>query len=192
MEGDEVVNNTTNVVTRYIYILNDGNGLGGVSMRLDVYRKTDTISSTSDSVAVTKVKSVGLPVHGDTAAKCFMAANKDYIYVGTDQSSAVNRVAKAGYAVEGLFSAGQAAHVSSISSDKYGFATVAWGTPGTSGASNFEFRPDGSSAGSGGGTQFMLNTFAATSTDSLSTASVPAPKLWVRFKNIPMQNAPAK
>ena len=181
MEGNESVNTKTNTVTRDIYVLDAGHGAGR-ALWLYVYSKSDAILGTSDTVTVKKIKTIGLPTRADANAECFMAADDGYIYIGTNESSAVARVTKSDNSLETLFSAGQSSDVSSITSNRYGFVDINFGVPGTTGYGDDEFRPDGSQAGSGS-SGVLLNTAVATPVpaDAPAAGSPPSaapPVLW--------------
>jgi hypothetical protein len=154
LEGNPAVSG--DVVTRYIYVVD----AGASTATLYVYKKTDTVSSSSDTVVVSLFKTVPLSaLVGGSGVTTYMAANPKYLYIGTSSSPQAVQVAKANLKVlEGGIVSG---NVSSITSDAYGFITV------TQGTDFVVYDPDGSYVEDGGGTQFMLSTTQAVPASSL-------------------------
>lgn len=149
----------SNVVTRFIYVLDMGTGTGGNGVTLNVYKKTDTITTSFDTVSVTLFKTVSLPLVGGSGAKSFMAANKGFLFIGTDQSSEAVEVQKGNLKVTPI-SVTSGINASSITADPYGYVTVTFGS--STGTSVFGvYAPNGGLTEDGGGTQFMLNTVNA-------------------------------
>jgi hypothetical protein len=101
VEGNRSFISTTNTVNRYIYAL-DLAVNGGTGVSLLVYRLSETISSANWNISFKLIKTIPLGITGGTTAKGFMAANKGYVYIGTDQSPYVMKVAKTGYALAQL------------------------------------------------------------------------------------------
>jgi hypothetical protein len=187
IEGNPSYNLTTNTVTRRIYIVDEASGTAGTGVTLYVYKKTDTITASFDTVAVTLTNTVQLPLTGGATAVCSMAANTGYLFIGTDQSPQAVRVKKNNLSTQLVGGFSPPINVTSITSDKSGYVTVTSGGF-TSGADGFyTFGPDGQPAGDGGGAWFMLSTDAGVSTNSLPpvAASVNlAERLVVRPKPI--------
>lgn len=145
----------SNVVTRFIYVEDVAAGGSGVS--LFVYKKIDTITTSGDTISVTLTKTVSLPLTGGSTASGFMAANKSFLFAGTDQSQAAVEVKKSNFSVTSI-SVTSGLNISSITADQYGYVTVTQGTP-TGGATAFGvWGPTGGLVEDGGGTQFMLET----------------------------------
>ncbi|HEY6765724.1 MAG TPA: hypothetical protein VI386_13215 [Candidatus Sulfotelmatobacter sp.] len=160
LEGNPTTNGST--VTRLIYIVDVAAGSSGNSVNLNVYKKTDTVTTSSDTVAVTLMRTMTLSLTGGLTAQCFMAANPMFLFIGTNQSQSAVRVAKNGLATTQL-SVFSGINVSSITTDPYGYVTITWGTSGFG-----VYNPSGALAEDGGGTDFMLN-----STTSVSTTNFP-------------------
>lgn len=64
LEGSPSTNLKTNTVTRSIYVLDVAYGTRGTGVALYVYRKSDTISATFDTVNVSLTNTVVLPLTG--------------------------------------------------------------------------------------------------------------------------------
>jgi hypothetical protein len=105
-----------------------------------------------------------------------MAANTNYLYIGTSSSPQAVQVKKTTLKVlEGGIVSG---NVSSITSDAYGFITV------TQGTDFVVYDPEGSYVEDGGGTDFMLGTTQAVPASSLLIGDF-APTPHVRAKPKP-------
>lgn len=164
MEGNPSVNLQTNTVTRAIYVVDIANGSGGTGVVLYVYKKTDVVSSTFDTVTVSLFKSISLPLTGGTTAVCSMAANNGFLFIGTDQSPQAVKVQKSDFTVTQLGGFSPPINVTAITADQYGYVTVTQGTFGN-GENGFSvYGPDGSVQEDGGGASFMVNTVTAFST----------------------------
>jgi hypothetical protein len=83
-----------NSVIHDIYIVDLGNGSAASEVKLYVYKKIDIVTSSSDTVTVQLVNTVPLPLIGGGAARCSMAVNGGFLFVGTDKSPAAVRVQK--------------------------------------------------------------------------------------------------
>ncbi|MBZ5599529.1 MAG: hypothetical protein LAN83_14555 [Acidobacteriia bacterium] len=178
MEGNPSTNGNT--VTRAIYVVDIASGSTGNGVTLYVYKKTDTVTTSSDTVTVTLLRTVNLPLTGGSTALCSMAANNRFIFIGTDQSPQAVRVQKNNLSTLLVGGFSPPINVTSITADKYGYVTVTFGgfTGGESG--NYIFGPDGSGVGDGGGAWFMLNTVTGVSTTTLPPSSAePAVRLQV-------------
>ena len=160
LEGPPSTNTKTNTVTRQIYVLDVANGTSGTGVALYVYRKTDTISPSFDTVVVTLTNTIVLPLTGGSNTHAYMAANAGFLIIGTDQSGVIAKVARSKFIVTSFspFSS----NISAITSNKYGYVTVAFGTSGTGSAANIILGPNGATVSDGGGVQFMLETTQAT------------------------------
>ena len=157
IEGNESVNLTLNTVTRSIYVLDIAAGTSANAVSLYIYRKTDTITSSFDTVTVSLFKTVSLPIMGGTSARASMAANANFVFIGTNQSPNVIILKKSNYTFVGAGGFSPPINVDAITSDKYGYVTVSYGT--NSGSNSFIlFGPDGASREDGGGAPFMLGT----------------------------------
>jgi hypothetical protein len=137
-----------------------GNTLDGV--KLYVYKKADAVSPTFDTVTVSLVKTVSLPITGGTSALASMAANNKFLFIGTDQSPTALRVQKGSYALAPIGGFQPPTNVSAITADKYGYVIVTFG--GLAGPNNsiVIMGPNGNALGDGGGSApFTLNTVQA-------------------------------
>ncbi|MDQ3199137.1 MAG: hypothetical protein M3Q46_08130 [Verrucomicrobiota bacterium] len=149
MEGYPRTNVSTNTVSREIYVVDVAGGPNQDQVTLNVYKKTDMITPDFDTVTVVLTQSVPLALTGGTSAKALMAANKGFLFVGTNRSAMVDEIDKRSLAVTPL--GPYSTNLTSITADQYGYVTVAFGFEFT------VFGPDGSGQLGGGGTEFMLN-----------------------------------
>jgi len=158
LEGAASTNLKTNTVTRLIYVLDIAAGTAGNEVVLNVYKKTDTISPTFDTVVVTLSKTLPLALTGGSTALTSMAANNGFIFMGTDQTNFAVRLQKSNYAVTQFGGFSPPLNVTAITSNKYGYITVTFGDHTGSGFPNATiwFGPDGAGRGDGGGAYYML------------------------------------
>jgi hypothetical protein len=181
LEGNQSVKGNT--VTRAIYVVDIASGTSGTDVTLYVYKKTDVVTASTDTVTVTLDKTVSLPLTGGSAALCSMAANNGYLFIGTDQSPEAVRVQKSNLSLIQIGGFSPPINVTSITTDKYGYVTVTFGGF-TSGENGFyQYGPDGEGVGDGGGAWFTLNTVAGLSTTTLpASGDLPDRPLVVRPK----------
>jgi len=157
LEGAASTNLKTNTVTRLIYVLDVATGTGGNEVVLNVYKKTDTISPTYDTVVVTLSKTVPLALTGGSTALASMAANNGFIFIGTDQTNFAIRLQKNNYAMTQFGGFSPPLNVTAITSNKYGYITVTYGNRMGGGFNaTIWFGPDGAGRGDGGGAYYML------------------------------------
>jgi hypothetical protein len=171
IEGNPIVNLTTNTVSRFIYVVDIASGSSGTGVTLYVYKKTDTVTASSDTISVKLVKTVGLPLTGGAAATCSMAANKGFLFIGTDQSPQAVRVQKSNLSTLLVGGFSPSINVTSITSDKYGYVTVTFGGFLSGEDGFYTFGPSGQGEGDGGGAWFMLSTDTGLSTTALPAAT---------------------
>jgi hypothetical protein len=177
------INSTTDTVTRLIYVIDIASGTSGQGVTLYVYRRTDNITSSSDTTTITLVKTLPLSLAGGTAVSCYMAANLNYLFIGTDQSPFALKVEKSNFAVTEVGGFSPPINVSSITSDPYGFVTVTFGGFLSGESGFYQFNPNGEGVQDGGGAWFMLNSSLGVSTSTLPTSdALPNRPLWVRPK----------
>jgi hypothetical protein len=165
IEGNPSVDASTNTVTRFIYVVDDANAGSGV--KLYVYKKTDAITPSTDTVTVTLSRSISLPLRGGSGTKTFMAANKQFLYVGTSKSPFALQIRKRDLTATQVGGFSPPSNVSGITSDGYGFITVTFGSGFAGG--EYVFDPAGHLAQDGGGAEMMLGT-----AQGLTTADLPA------------------
>jgi hypothetical protein len=152
------VNLTTNTVTRDIYVLDIAAGASANSVDLFVYKKTDTITSSFDTISVTLIKKLSLPIVGGTSALASMAANAKFLFMGTNQSPNAIIMNKGNFSFTEAGGFSPPINVAAITSDKYGYITVTYGSF-KGGESGFAvYGPDGGPREDGGGAPFMLST----------------------------------
>lgn len=167
IEGNPAYNLKTSTVTRRIYIVDVASGTAGTGVTLYVYKKTDTITASYDTVAVSLTNTVQLPLTGGATAVCSMAGNGGYLFIGTNQSPQAVRVQKSNLTTQTIGGFSPPINVTSITSNKAGYVTVTFGGF-TSGEDGFyTFGPNGGGAGDGGGAWFMLSTDSGLSTSAL-------------------------
>ena len=146
------------------------------SVKLYVYKKTDTVTAESDAVVVTLARTIPLSsLTGGSTALVSMAANSTFLYVGTDQSSQAVQVRKSNLSITqvGDFSTG----VTSITSDQYGYVSIIQGDGFT------VLGPNGEGVEDGGGAEFLLGTTQAVSVASLGgSGAQPTHRLVVQPK----------
>lgn len=171
IEGNPSYNLKTSTVTRRIYVVDTATGTSGTGVTLYVYKKTDTITASSDSVVVSLVTTVSLPLTGGANAVCSMAGNSGYLFIGTNQSPQAVRVQKSNLSTQQVGGFSPPVNVTSITSNGYGYVTVTFGGF-TSGEDGFyAFGPNGQGVEDGGGAEFMLGTSAGLSTSALPPAA---------------------
>jgi hypothetical protein len=164
MEGNPVVNGNT--VTRAIYVVDSGSAN---SVKLYVYKKTDTVTPQTDTVTVTLNRTADLSplLVGGSNVSCSMAANNGFLFIGTDQSPQAVEVNKRTLSVAAVGGFSPPLNITAITADKYGYVTVTQGNFFSGGNGFYVFGPDGFAKEDGGGAEFMLNTVSAVSTSTL-------------------------
>jgi hypothetical protein len=173
IEGNPSTSGST--VTRAIYIVDIGSGTSGNGVTLYVYKKSDTVSASSDTITVTLLKSVSLPLVGGSTALCSMAANNGFLFIGTDQSPQGVRVQKNNLSITQIGGFSPPINVTSITTDKYGYVTVTFGGFVSGENGFYTFGPNGQGVGDGGGAWFMLSTVAGLSTTTLPSSDFMPP-----------------
>ncbi len=166
MESNALVSGST--VTRAIYVVDCNTSTGGVE--LFVYKKTDVVSASSDTITVTLVKNISLPLTGGSTAVCSMAGNRNYLFIGTNQSPQAAEVQKSNLSVTMVGGFSPPINVTSITSDAYGYVTVTFGGFVSGEDGFYTFGPNGEGEGDGGGAWFMLNPDLAVSTANLPSS----------------------
>jgi hypothetical protein len=157
IEGLPVQNLTKGTVTRYIYVVDVAYKSTGVAIY--VYKKVDTIAGT-DTISVTLFKIVVLPLTGGSATVASMAANKTFLYIGTNKDDLAVQVRKSTFAISQYGQISGPATVTAITANSYGYVTTTWTASGGSDAFNV-IDPNGVPQVGGGGASFMLNTVQA-------------------------------
>jgi len=161
LEGDPSVSGNT--VTRNIYVVDLSPG-GGDGVSLVVYKKTDSVSASNDTVTVTHTATIPLALVGGPAATAYIAGNSDFLYVGTSKSDYALQIRKGSYATiqTGFFE--PAIPVSGISSDSHGNVTITFSSPGSTFSGFYSYAANGQELGDGGGSEFMVSNTTGTST----------------------------
>jgi hypothetical protein len=161
LEGNPKTDLVANTVTRAIYVVDIASGTNQNEVVLDVYTKVDTITPDFDTVTVTLSQTISLPLVGGTSAQTSMAANKQFLFIGTTRSPQGVEINKRTFSVTQVGGFSPPINVSAITADQYGYVTMSFGS--FNGGSNgfYVFGPDGSVQEDGGGSEFMLNTVQA-------------------------------
>jgi hypothetical protein len=158
IEGNPSQNLKNGTVTRYIYVLDVAYGSSGNDVALYVYKRVDTITASYDSISVSLSKTIGLPLAGGSGTVAYMAANKNFLFIGTSQNGMVSILKKSNLTISQYGDA--SLPLASITGDQYGFVTV---EAGSGESAQFQvFDPNGNYGEDGGGAEFMLNTIQGT------------------------------
>lgn len=159
-------------VLRYIYILDSGSTTNGAT--LTAYKRTDTVTQTTDEISITKLAVVPLTsLVGGSGVTCYMAQNPSYVFAATNQSGQASVVNKSTFSVTqtGIING----NVSAITADSYGYVTVVQGSGNSTG--NSVYGPDGSPQSDGGGGYFMINPQDGLNPANLPPFNGPLPKV---------------
>ena len=160
LEGEPKTDRIANTVTRAIYVLDIASGPNQNEVVLYVYTKVDTITTDSDTVTVTLSQTISLPLVGGLSASVHpsMAANKQFLFIGTDQSQQAVEIDKQTFSVTqvgGGFS--PPINVTAILGDQYGYVTLSFGSFRSAHTGFNVIGPDGSAKEDGDESQCMLN-----------------------------------
>ena len=156
LEGNPWTNNGT--VTRRIYVLDVATGSNGNGVTLYVYKKTDTVTSSFDTVNVTLIKTLSLPIVGGTSALASMAANNTFLVVGTNQSPEAVAIRETTFSVTMIGGFSPPINVAAITKDGYNYITITFGSFNNSSNGFVVLGPNGSEQEDGGGADFMVPT----------------------------------
>jgi hypothetical protein len=161
LEGAPKTDVVANTVTRAIYVVDVASGTNQNEVVLDVYTKVDTISPDFDTVTVTLSQTISLPLVGGTSAVTSMAANKQFLFIGTNQSPNAAEINKRTFSIVQLGGFSPPINVSAITADQYGYVTLSYGSFRSFDTAFIVCDPGGNVVEDGGGSQFMLNTVQA-------------------------------
>ena len=128
MEGAQtvVVNSAHQyVVKRPVYIMDAGITADGVM--LNVYIKTDTVTSNFDTTAIDYSTRVALPLTGGKV-ECFMAGNKTALFTGTNKSPVGAEILTANLRVSQIGGFSPRENVTQITADQRGFVSLQQGS----------------------------------------------------------------
>jgi hypothetical protein len=150
LEGTPKINKK-NVMTRAIYVL-DKRTSNTAPINLYVYKRTDTLTDSYDTVQVTLVQSVPLGLTGGASSHCSLAGNLDYVYAATDQDTTAAGINKTTLAVSQLGGFSPPSTITSITADDRGYVSLHFGE------GFYVFAPDGSGEEDGGGAADMVNS----------------------------------
>lgn len=152
-------------VLRYIYVLDTGSSPSGAT--LTVYKRTDTVTPSTDIINIITLAVVPLPrLVGGAGVTCSMAQNPSYVYAATNQSTLAAAINKTTFSVTaaGEFSM----NVTAITADSYGYVTILQGSGFSSGFT--VYGPNGQPQEDGGGSSFMINPIDAVYPSSYAPA----------------------
>lgn len=161
LEGEPTVSLNLNTVARAIYVVDIASGTNHNEVVLDVYRKVDTITTTFDTVTVTLSRTIRLPLVGGATVQTSMAANKLFLFIGTNRTTNAVEINKRSFSITQLGGFSPPINVSAITADKYGYVTLSFGSFRGFDNAFIVVDPNGSSVEDGGGSQLMLNTVQA-------------------------------
>ena len=159
MQGEPKTNPTAHTVTRALYILDTAVGVDQTGVVLYVYTKVDTIIGDTDDVTITLSQTLNLSLVGGTNPhSAQMAANKKYLFIGTDQSPIAVQIDKRTFSITNLGGFTPPINVFGVFGNAYGDVTLTFGS--FRGARNqfIVVGPTGSTVETGAISEFMLNT----------------------------------
>lgn len=169
IEGNPLVSGNT--VTRAIFVVDCNSANNGVE--LYGYKKVDVVTATTDTITVTLIKQIALPLTGGSTAACSMVANNQLLFIASDQGGGgVVELKKSNFNVTQL---GAFAPPITLTVDQYGYVTVTSGSFGNDNGSFEQFNPQGQGVQDGGGTWFMLGTQTGVSIANLPPAATQGP-----------------
>jgi hypothetical protein len=161
LEGEPKVDLSANTVTRAIYVVDIASGTNQNQVVLDVYTKVDTITTDFDTVTVTLDRTVSLPLLGGASAQTSTAANKQFLFVGTNRTTNAAEINKRTFSIAQLGGFSPPINVFAITADQYGYVTISYGSFSGFDTAFIVVGPDGGGLEDGGGSQLMLNTVQA-------------------------------
>jgi hypothetical protein len=94
---------------------------------------------------------------GATGVRASMAANANFIFVGTNQSPVAVKIQKSNFALSQISLFSPSMNVAAITADPYGYVTITFGSFSTSENAFVVFDANGLGLEDGGGADFMLN-----------------------------------
>ena len=191
LEGEPATNRNLNTVTRAIYVLDYKSGPNQNAVVLYVYTKVDTISADSDTVTITLSQTITLPLVGDFPAQTSMAANKRFLFIGTDLSPNAVQVDKSNFTVTTITGFTPPINVFAITADPYGYVTLSFGSFSTPSTGFIVISPNGSAAEDEAGSQFMLNTSQAVKVGNHAGITNPLGDLRSRYRHDQQDRVPA-
>ena len=161
LEGEPKVDLSMNTVTRAIYVVDVASGPNQNEVVLDVYTKVDSITTDFDTVTVTLFQTISLPLVGGTSAQTSMAANKKFLFIGTNRGPDAVQINKRNFSITQLGGFSPPINVFGITADQYGYVTLSYGSFNGFNTGFIVVGPDGLAKESGGGAHLMLNTVQA-------------------------------
>lgn len=139
------------VITRSIYVL-DKRTSASDPIQLYVFKRTDTITDTFDTVQVKQTKKISLNLTGGASSHCSMAGNNGFVYAATDVDTTVAAVDKKAFTVTQTGGFSPPATVQSITADDRGYVTLHFQS------GYYLYDPNGNLEQDGGGAADLINT----------------------------------
>ena len=160
LEGEPRTDRIAHTVTRAIYVLDVGSGPNQNEVVLYVYTRVDTITSDSDTVTVTLSQTISLPLVGGilTEVRPSMAANKQFLFIGTDQTPDAVQIDKRTFSITQLGGFSPPINPSTMTANQYGYVTLAFGELRLANQGFIVCDPNGNVVEQGPGSQLMFNT----------------------------------
>lgn len=185
--GRETTDYSAGTVTQNIYVVDEASN-GGTGVALYVYQKTDVITSSFDTSTTALINAMPLSLTGGTDAITYMAGNDNCLFIGTNKSAYAVKVQKSNFASSMVGGFSPPSDVSSITTDRYGYVTVTFGSSNAS-SGFYTFGPSCNLSEDGGGGDFMLNPTNGVSTGSTGNiiSAVVKPNFAARLQVHPKQ-----
>jgi hypothetical protein len=161
LEGLPSTNSTTNTVTRAVYVLDIASGSNKTGVELFIYQKNDVISDSFDTTTITLSGTLNLPINGGTTALVSMAANANYLVVGTNRSPNAVEINKSTLAMTQIGGFSPPINVHAVTADLYGYITIEYGKFSAANTGFITLGSDGAAREQGGGAKFLLDTTQA-------------------------------
>jgi hypothetical protein len=155
LEGSQTAIGST--ISNEIYVLDSGGrSLPYASLR--VFKATSTVLGETVSTQIDFEQSVRLPIPSSPRVACLMAANQDYIYVGTSESAAIP-VKRSDFSLP--TSAGYLGDLRLITVNNALFGVITYGPLTGFGGAFGQFNPTGQIEDYGGGAAFLPTSINA-------------------------------
>jgi hypothetical protein len=157
IEGSALQNRKKGTVTRDIYVVDAGYGSQGNEVALYIYQKVDQPNGGSDTVTITLLSTVILPLTGGTSSVVSMAGNSELLYIGTNQDESAVEIIKSSPLYPQSVGGVSGTTITSITSDQYGYVAITSGTGELDGGVTV-YAPGGGVQAEMSGAAFTLNT----------------------------------
>jgi hypothetical protein len=111
-------------VTRAVYVLDIASGSNKTGVELYIYEKNDVISDSFDTTTVTLSGTLNLPINGGATALVSIAANANYLVVGTNRTPNAVEINKSTLAMTQFGGYSPPINVHAVTADPYGYITI--------------------------------------------------------------------